>query len=85
MSSFTYQYERAIDFAEGNYRQITMTLIPAEDILSTAITGYGCKSEMEFVVFGKRRLGFNLRGDASEIFDSYVGDYDTLTWWLENN
>jgi hypothetical protein len=53
MSSFSTSPSTAVTFAaERPSRMVVQSKIPVERILSTCQTGYGCKSEAEFVVLG---------------------------------
>jgi uncharacterized coiled-coil protein SlyX len=51
-SSFSVDSEQALKFAGGDYSMIMAGYVPVSQILSTAQTGFGAKSEGEIVVLG---------------------------------
>ena len=53
LSSFSSDLSTARGFTTGHeYRMVSQSKIPASRILSTCQTGFGCKSEAEFVILG---------------------------------
>jgi hypothetical protein len=58
MSSFSSNFDIAEDFsARSELKNMFFAEVPADRILSTPVTGYGCKDEFEFVVLGSQKKG----------------------------
>jgi len=56
MSSFSARLDTATDFADHadeSYKAVIAARVPAERIISTANTGFGCLGESEYVVLGE--------------------------------
>ena len=82
MSSFSSSFETAQEFATDIFQENNLFFaeIPANRVLSTPVTGFGCKAEQEFVILGSQKGKEKVLGSVLKKYDSSIADEVNLNW-----